>query len=326
MSGHVIILGAKGRFGRAVTQAFLSAGWDVRLFARSWQGATESAGCSRIAGDAFDAELLTKAADGCDVIINALNPPYPQWTQDLPRFTNSVIKAALSTGATVMIPGNVYNYGARMPSRIDESTPHNPTTRKGCLRVDMEQAYQNAAAKGLRTVMLRAGDFIEREKTGNWFDSYIADKIGKQRAVYPGPLDLDHAWAYLPDMARAMVALAEKRADFADYEEFVFPGYTLTGRQLIDSLERVTGHRLKVGGVPWPLIRFLGLVMPLMREVAEMRYLWRTPHGLDGSKFASVLPEFKATALDAAIADALGATISATTTKATVPDGFQTAI
>ena len=35
MSRRVIILGAKGRFGRAAADTFLAAGWQVRSFARS---------------------------------------------------------------------------------------------------------------------------------------------------------------------------------------------------------------------------------------------------------------------------------------------------
>ena len=45
----------------------------------------------------------------------------------------------------------------------------------------------------------------------------------------------------------------------------------------------------------------------MIGEVAEMAYLWRTPHAIDGAKLAAALPGFQATPLDEAIADALGA-------------------
>ena len=312
MPGRIIILGAKGRFGRAATQAFLASGWRVRAFARSWQGTAGEAGAELIAGDAFDGAALASAAKDCDVIVNALNPPYPRWARELPRLTAAVIEAAKATGATVMIPGNVYNYGEGMPERLAEDTPHAPTTRKGRLREEMEQAYARASEPsagtgGPRSIILRAGDFIERQKTGNWFDSQIAANVARGRVLYPGPLDRVHAWAYLPDMARAMVGLAEKRAGFAAFEPFGFPGYAVTGRGLLDAMERVCGRPLKVKTLPWPMIRLLGLAMPQMREIAEMAYLWRTPHAIDGAKLADALPEFQATPLEAAIADALGA-------------------
>lgn len=303
MDGDVVVLGAKGRFGRAAVSAFAGAGWGVRAFARSWAGADAADGVARVAGDALDPRALTAVAEGCAVIVNALNPPYTDWKAVLPRLSASVIHAAKATGATVMIPGNVYNYGQGMPERLLETTPHRPITVKGRLREEMERAYEGA---GVRTVVLRGGDYIEREKTGNWFDSQIAAAIGKGRVLYPGPLDCVHAWAYLPDMARAMAALAAERGGFARFEEFGFPGYALTGRDLIGAMERVTGRTLRVKGMPWPMVRLGGLVVPMMREIAEMAYLWSMPHAIDGTKLAAALPAFAATPLDVALADALG--------------------
>ena len=149
-------------------------------------------------------------------------------------------------------------------------------------------------------------NFIERERTGNWFDSHIAANVAKGRVLYPGPLDRVHAWAYLPDMARAIVGLAEKRAEFAPFEAFGFPGYAVTGKVLIEAIEQACGRTLKLKSLPWPLIRVLGLAMPLMREVAEMSYLWRVPHAIDGAKFMACLPDFQATPFEVAIAAALG--------------------
>jgi hypothetical protein len=39
----------------------------------------------------------------------------------------------------------------------------------------------------------------------------------------------------------------------------------------------------RVAGLPWGLIRMIGLVRPVMRELARMSYLWRVPHAIDGS-------------------------------------------
>ena len=175
MPGRVVILGAKGRFGRDAIEAFLESGWQERAKARNWT--TDTVFDRRvevIEGDAFDPSAVIAASQSCDVIINALNPPYARWTKDLPRLTALVIAAAKASGATVMIPGNVYNYGAAMPEVLTEDTPHAPTTRKGRLREQMEDAYAIAADECVTTIILRASDFIEREKPGTWFDTYIA--------------------------------------------------------------------------------------------------------------------------------------------------------
>ncbi len=284
--GKVIVLGANGRLGRAAIDAFLNAGWQASAFARTWDKADFPDQVARHTGDAFDAADISSAAQGCDVIVNALNPPYPRWACDLPRFTDAVIRAAKATGAAILLPGNVYNYGAGMPAALTEATAHRPTSRKGRLRVEMEASYRDAANAGVQTVILRAGDFIEREKTGNWFDSQITGKIDNGQVMYPGPLDRIHAWAYLPDLARTFVGIADIRNTLSNLEEYGFPGYALTGHELVTALEHASKRSLKVRGMPWPMIRVLGWVVPQMREIAEMAYLWDTPHGIDGTRLA----------------------------------------
>jgi hypothetical protein len=39
--------------------------------------------------------------------------------------------------------------------------------------------------------------------------------------------------------------------------------------------------------MPWGVIRLMGLFVPMMKAVAEMSYLWRVPHRLDGTRLAA---------------------------------------
>ena len=312
----VLVLGANGRFGRAAVTAFQAAGWQVRAFVRPGRPTATPAGVTAVAGDAFDAASVAAAAQGAGVIVHALNPPYPRWKTDLPKQTASVRTAARASGATVMIPGNVYNYGRTMPARLVEDTPHAPTTRKGRLREAMEAAFRTAADDGVHTVVLRAGDFIEAAQTGNWFDRFIAAKVAHGVAVYPGPRDRVHAWAYLPDMARAMVALADRADPPRGFETFNFEGYNVTGAELIAALETAGGKPLKVRGVPWGIMRLIAPFAPMIREVLEMRYLWQVPHALDGTKLRTAIPSFRPTPLDVAMQEVLPAAQTAPTTVA----------
>lgn len=296
----VVILGAKGRFGRAASAAFAEAGWSVVDVARQWPSGQE--GAARQVADVTDPAALLEVCKGHDVIVNAVNPPYPDWAREIPRITEAVIAAGHACGATIMIPGNVYNYGADMPPVLTEETPWRAKTRKGCIRIRMENTYRES---GVPTIVLRGGDFLEPARTGNWFDSHIAAKAWQGKLTYPGPRDVTHAWAYLPDMARAMAMLAGKRGDFDSYESFGFAGYGLDGDALIAAVEKVTGRKMRVSGMPWGILRLLGFVSPLMREVNEMRYLWQVPHQIDGTKLAGTLPEFVATPVLDAIAACL---------------------
>ncbi len=302
MPGKVTILGARGRFGRNAVVAFAGAGWHVQAAARSWNGSALSKNVEHVTVDVFDSEHLRQTVADADVVVNATNPLYPRWSKDVPRLTASIIGATRHSGATVLIPGNVYNFGAGMPALLSEDTAQRPTTRKGHLRVEMEAAYRSA---GIRTIVLRAGDYIEATKTGNWFDSQILAGLAKGRVMYPGPMDRVHAWAYLPDLADAAVGLAERRMDFAPFESFGFPGYSLTGQELVAAIEAAVGEKLKVKPLSWPLITFAGLFSPMMREIAEVSYLWRVPHAIDGTKLHQALPGFLETPFPDAIRQAV---------------------
>ncbi|UWR21587.1 NAD-dependent epimerase/dehydratase family protein [Sulfitobacter sp. S190] len=303
MSRTVFILGAKGRFGRAATTAFANAGWRVVAVSRDGLPVPGVAQVETIACDVTDAAALEHICAPADVIVHAVNPPYPAWKALLPVTTKNVIRAALAAKATVMVPGNVYNYGADAPADLTEDTPFVPTSRKGVLRVEMENAFADAASRGLRTIVLRGGDFIEAAKTGNWFDSQIINRVDRGIFTYPGRVDAMHAWAYLPDMARALVGLAERRETLRGFEQFNFEGFSLTGAELQSAIEAQIGGSLRHKTIPWPLIRVMGIASPLMREVAEMRYLWDVPHRLADSKLRAFLPRFTATPLGAAMDD-----------------------
>lgn len=300
--GKVIILGAKGRFGRAASAAFRAEGWNVTDFARNWSEPA-APNTMRVTGDVTDAEVLNRACRGCDVIVNAINPPYEKWAAVLSGITTAVIGAARASGATVMIPGNVYNYGEAMPPVLTEQTPWRATKGKGKLRVEMEQSYR---AAGVRTIVVRGGDFIERQRTDGWFDSHVSVKSHMGKTVYPGPRDVRRAWAYLPDMGRAMALLANQRDGFDSFEEFGFAGFGVTGDELVAAIAKAVGKEQRVGGIPWPLVRMIGLFSARMREVYEMEYLWRTPHVIDGSKLAQALPDFAPHSLEAAMNYVLG--------------------
>lgn len=317
MQKSVIILGAKGRFGRAATEVFRSRGWRVTALARDWSTVEQLQQANYVTASAFDRNALIQACEGHDVIINAINPPYEEWENALPGITKNVIAAGIACHATVMIPGNVYNYGKELPAHLNEKTPHIANTKKGRLRIEMEQAYREAGKNGLHTIVLRGGDFIEGKDTGNWFETYITNKLDKGQVMYPGPLDQTHSWAYLPDMARAMVELADSRKKFSAFEEFGFKGYAITGSELIRALESASRRKLKAKPFPWAIVRMTGLFSKQVREVREMRYLWNRPHEIDDTKLLNALPEFQPTPLEVAMRQVIGSTQSIDTNSVT---------
>ncbi len=285
MTQTALILGATGRFGRHAATAFEQAGWQVRRFDRS-------------------RDDLTLAAQGVEIIVNAWNPAYPDWAEQVPALHARVIDAAKRSGATVIVPGNVYVFGATTPGPWSDTTPHAATNPLGRIRIDMEAAYRRA---GVRTIILRAGDFLDTEESGNWFDAVMVKRLGKGVFTYLGNPEIEHAWAFLPDLCRAAVGLAEMRADLPAFADVPFPGYTASGNDLAAVLGRMTGRAVTVKRMSWLPLRLARPFWAMGAKLLEMRYLWNTPHRLDGAKFTSLLPDFRATPLEQALAQVIPA-------------------
>jgi nucleoside-diphosphate-sugar epimerase len=152
---------------------------------------------------------------------------------------------------------------------------------------------ERAAGGHFTASVVRAGDFFG-SGTGNWFDQAIVKSLRSGKLVYPGPLDVPHAWAYLPDLARAFVQVAQQPAHAA-FACWHFEGHTLTGSDLLSGIEAAAAdlgiapeRGFRRGSMPWGLIAAIGLVVPIWRELARMSYLWRVPHALDGRRLAAL--------------------------------------
>ena len=327
----VLILGANGRFGAAAAQAFDAAGW--RVFAQVRRAAAPGlpAAATLVQSPLANTAALRLAAAGASVVVHAVNPAYTRWDAEALPALRCGLDVAEALGAHFMLPGNVYNFGEGMPALLRADTPQRPTTRKGEIRVEMEtQVRRRSEAAGLRATVLRAGDFFGAG-TGSWFDLVIAKSLRSGKLVYPGPLAVVHAWAYLPDLTRAFVAVAGQpaAASAIGLRDLSFAGHALTGAQFLLALERAAASLGVVrpdgfarASLPWALMRAVGTVYPLWRELARMSYLWRVPHALDGTALDALPGLPPGTAIEVALRDsllALGFGPAAAGTLAAVP-------
>jgi nucleoside-diphosphate-sugar epimerase len=310
LTRQVLVLGANGRFGRAAVEAFAAAGWRVLAHARRAPATPLPAAARALSLPLNELPALAAAAAGSQVVVHALNPIYTRWAQEALPLARQGMDLALQLGATFMLPGNVYNFGSGMPALLAPDTPQRPDNDKGRLRTQMEAEMQQRAAQGQRSVVLRAGDFYGCGP-GAWMDKVVLASLARRKLVYPGPLDVPHAWAYLPDLARAFVAVAG-RDDLPAFSVLHFAGHTLTGAQLLAAIERaaaglgwVPAAGWRHGRLPWALLRAGGWVMPMWRALAEMEYLWRVPHALDGRALQARVGDLPSTPVDAALREVL---------------------
>jgi nucleoside-diphosphate-sugar epimerase len=312
MSGkqEALVIGATGGVGGAVADRLLAGGWRVRALHRDPEAARRTSGrqgLEWVKGDAMVETDVVAAAEGVSLLMHGANPPgYRNWAGLQLPMLNASIAAARAAGARLVFPGTVYNFGPDAFPNLTEASPQHPGTRKGAIRVQMEQALARGAKDGLRVLIVRCGDFFGPKPGNNWLSQGLLKPGRPVSAVtYPGPTSVPHAWAYLPDVAETMVRLAEDEANLAGFEVFHMRGQTLTGDELVAALESVAGRKLPVSRLPWLAIRAMAPFNETFREMLEMRYLWETPVLLDNSRLVARLSSEPHTPIEEALKVAL---------------------
>jgi nucleoside-diphosphate-sugar epimerase len=220
------------------------------------------------------------------------------------------IAAARASGARLIFPGNVYNFGPDAGAVITEASPQNPITRKGRIRVEMEQMLEAAAGDGVRALVIRAGDFFGPRQPASWFKNGMVKPGQRLTSVtYPGVRDAGHAWAYLPDLGATVARLAAMEASLPAFERLNFGGHWLPrGVEIAEAVARAAGDaNMPIRPLPWALLYAGAPFSTFMREALEMRYLWRVPLRLDNTKLRALIGEEPHTPLDQAVHETLAA-------------------
>jgi len=300
-----LILGATGGIGHEVATALQRHGWLIKALHRDPAKASsrgETPWIQWVKGDAMNAEEVTKAAEGASVIVHAVNPPgYRNWGQLVIPMIESSIGAARTHGSRVLLPGTIYNYGPDAFPILREDSPQHPLTRKGKIRVELERRLQDS---GVRTLIVRAGDFFGPNAGNNWFSQGLVKPGHPVTSVtYPGRSGVGHSWAYLPDLAETMARLLDRESTLDTFARFHFQGqWDADGMQMTNAIRRVVGSsNIKIRPFPWMLLSLLSPFKTLFREMREMRYLWQEPLRLDNRHLVDVLGQEPHTALDQAI-------------------------
>ncbi|MBK1713533.1 NAD-dependent epimerase/dehydratase family protein [Rubrivivax gelatinosus] len=311
---RVLVLGATGGVGGEIARQLRAAGWPVRALRRGPAAAALDDGIEWQVGDAMQTEDVMAAARGCSVIVHAVNPPgYRRWSELVLPMLDNTIAAARAHGATVVLPGTVYNYGPDVFPLIAEDAPQRPLTRKGAIRVEMERRLEAAAASGaLRVLILRCGDFFGPGVRNSWFSQGML-RPGRPvtQVQLPGP-GVGHQYAYLPDVARCVLRLLARRAELPAFTRLHFGGHwDDDGSQLARAVQRVVvahgGATPRLAPFGWWQVWLAAPFVTTLRELLEMRYLWRQPVQLDNRRLLALLGDEPHTPLDEAAATTLQA-------------------
>lgn len=272
MALHVIV--GKGPVGTTTAAELVARGHSVRVLSRSGGTATDAVEHREV--DAADAQALAGAAAGAAALYNAVNPAYDRWATDWPPVAAALLTAAERTGAVLVTMGNLYGYG-RPSSPMSPETPLAATDVKGRVRARMwTDALAAHEAGRVRVTEARAADFVGPQVPAA--QSHLVRQLpalrAGRRAWVVGDPDVRRSWAYLPDVAATLATLGtDERAEGRAWH--VPTTAPRTQRRALTDLAAAMGvSPVRVSGIPWPVVRAVGVAVPVMREVVAIRHQW----------------------------------------------------
>jgi nucleoside-diphosphate-sugar epimerase len=300
---HIVF--GTGQVGAALAAYLAGRGIAVRAVSR--HRPPTLAGVDWRAADAADPEAAADAAKGASVIYQCLNAPYTQWPERFPPLQRGVLAAAERTGALLVSLENLYGYGPTGGRPMTEDLPLNATGVKGRARAAMTGELLAAASAGrVRIAVGRASDFFGPGVTqgSTLGERVFGNALAGRRADFIGNPSLPHTYSYVPDIAAGLATLGTDAR--AVGEVWHLPGPpTGTTRALLDVVSGQVGHRVAVRSLPKLAVRGLGLVNPMLRELAETYYEFDEPFVLDTTKYESVFGP-----AGTGLADAVAATVA----------------
>ncbi|SFF59509.1 NAD-dependent epimerase/dehydratase family protein [Blastococcus tunisiensis] len=281
MALHVIV--GKGPVGQTTAEHLVARGHQVRVLSRSGGRSTETVEHRRV--DATDVDALTEAARGAAALYNAVNPPYHRWATDWPPLAAALLTAAERTEAVLVTMANLYVYG-RPSGPMTPDSPLIATDVKGRVRIRMwRDALAAHEAGRVRVTEARASDFVGPQVPGE--HSHLVRQLPTlrkgRRAWVIGDPDAQHSWAYLPDVAATLATLGtDERALGRAWHVPSTPPRSQR-QALTDLAAAISVPPVPVTGIPWPVLRAVGVAVPMVRELVAVRHQWDQDFVIDAS-------------------------------------------
>lgn len=281
MNEKHVIFGA-GPVGRGIARELVAKGLTPLLVSRKGVAVP---GATSVAADASQPDRTLEAAKGAATIYHCVNADYTRWAQLLPPIYESILAAAVKSGAKLVVADNLYAYGPT-DSEMTESTPENATGPKGLLRKKLSDQLLSAHRAGkARVAILRASDFYGPGDANAFMGKVAIDALSKGKpAPIMGKADIPHAFTYVQDVSRAMtIAGFDDRAFGRVWHVPTLPA--IAKREMIERIAAGLGVKPKIQILTPALVGALGLFMPLMREFKENFYMWDRPYRLNSDAF-----------------------------------------
>jgi nucleoside-diphosphate-sugar epimerase len=208
------------------------------------------------------------------------------WRQMRPRAIAKFIAACEANRTRTVFVDDLYMYGPQRDP-LHEDMPLTDYGVKPAVRAEVSRLLMAASESGrVPVAALRAPDFYGPKAAQSHLGEMAFGALAKgKRAFLIAPPDTPHDFAYVPDIARAVVTLLEAPDDCFGQPWHMPCAPSRTPREILRLGANALDVKLRIAALPLWLLPVAGLVSPLTRELNEMRFQWDRPYLVDARKF-----------------------------------------
>lgn len=285
MTEDIVILGY-GPVGRATTARLLAQGRNVRVAQRTRPAdLPDTVRFTRC--DVGDAASVRDALAGASQVVVSIGFAYTGkvWEAQWPVAMQNLLDGCAAHGARMVFFDNLYMLGPQRAPLV-ETMPLTDHGRKPAVRAAITRMWQNDAR--VPVAALRAPDFYGPGVTlSHMGTTGLAALAGGKAAFMLFSPDQPHDYAYVPDIARAMVTLLDASDDAFGQAWHMPCAPTRTSRDILALGAAALGVALRLRAMPPLALDLLAPLVPMLREMREMRFQWDRPYHVDAAKWTT---------------------------------------
>ena len=169
--------------------------------------------------------------------------------------------------------------------------------------MEQEQAVLERHSPNFGTLVVHLPDFYGPNADLSYANAFMREAVDGKTASWIGPRDAQREFIYVPDAADPLLRLSE--ADDAYGRCWNLGGQSASARAFIEQVFAALGRSPKYRSIPKLMLQAAGTFNPLMREVAEMYYLFESGFVLDDSALQQRLGGYAKTPIPQGIAETI---------------------
>lgn len=282
------ILGAGGAIGIELAKALAEYTSEIKLVSRNPKKVNQTD--TLFSADLTKREDVFKAVEGSDITYVAIGFAYKTsvWKENWIPFIQNVVDACIKYNSKLVFFDNVYAIGGNNVNHITENSPISPTSKKGEVRAEVDRIIlKNMKSNNLQVIIARSPDFFggtARQSSvimNLVYDNLIKDK----KAQWFCNAKLVHSMGYVPELAKGTAMLGNTPEAYNQIWNLPTDPQRITGEEWINLFAKELGKENKYTVLPNWMVKAFGLIVPVMKELAEMNYQYDRDYYFDSTKF-----------------------------------------